>query len=94
MDTMADPLGVCIHRKSFIDAHIRVNISRPSASQKNNAVDSSEKDTDVGQTISCSTGDVQGKVLHFAGSIIGGNTSIIWPNADSNHPFPSISARH
>lgn len=94
MDTRADPLGVCIHRSSFIDARFRVNLSLPSTSQKSNAVDSSEQDTDFGQTISCSTGNVQGKVLHIAGSIIGGSTSTIWPNADSNHPFSSISACH
>ena len=94
MDTRADPLGVCIHRSSFIDARIPVNLSRLSSSKKTNAVDSSKKDMNFGQTVPCSAGNVQGNVLHIAGSIIGGSTSTIWPNADSNHPSSSISACH
>ena len=94
MDIRADPLGFCIHRSSFVVAHIRVNQLRPSTSQKNNTVESSEKDMDFSQTISCSTRHVQGKVLHIAGSITAGGTSTTWPNADSNHPFSSISASH
>ena len=94
MDTKADPLGVCIHRSSFISARTRANLSHPSTSKRISAVEISENDMDFGQTTSSSTGDVQGKVLHIAGLIIGGSTSTIQSNADSNHPSSSISACH
>ena len=94
MDTRPDPLGVCIHRSSFIDAPICVNRSRSPTSQKKNAVDNSEKDTDLGQTIPCSADSVQGNVLHIAGSIIGGSTSTIRPDADSNSPLSPIPTSH
>ena len=94
MDTRPDPLGICTHRNSFIDARICLNRSRPPISQKKNAVDSSEKDMDLGQTIPCSADSVQGNVLHIAGSIIGGSTSTIRPDADSNHPLSPIPTFH
>ena len=77
-------MGVCTHRSSFIDARVCLHLSSPPTSQKKNAVDSSGKDMVLGQTIARSTGDVQGEVLHIAGSITGGSTSTIWSNADSN----------
>ena len=94
MDARPDPLGVCIHRSSLIDAPIRVNLSRPSASQKNNASDNSVKVMDHGQTILSSAGSVQGNVLHNAGSIVGGSILTIRPDADSNHLLSLIPTFH
>ncbi len=87
MDTRADPLGLCIHRSSFNDDRIRVNLSRPSTFEKNNGVDNSEAEFDFGQTNFCSACHAQGNVLHIAGSNFGGSISTVWPNADSNHPI-------
>ena len=94
MDARPDPLGVCIHRSSLIDAPIQVNLSRPSASQKNNAIDSLVKDMDLGQLIPCNADSVQGNDLHSAGSNLGESTSTIQPDADSKHLLSSIPTFH
>ena len=89
---MADPLYVCAHRSSFPNARTRVNQSHPSTFKKTNMVVSSEKETDLRQTVPYSTDNGQDTVLHIAGSISGGSTLIISSNADSNHPFSAIFA--